>query len=201
MTDEGSQFHFLPDDYLELIRAEVPDYDRLQALVAEATAGRRVTTVLDLGSGLGTTARAVLERHPAARLLGLDESPAMLEHARAALPAADLRVARLQDPLPEGPFDLVVSALAVHHLDGPGKADLFARVAAVLAPGGRFVLADVVVPEDPTDAVTPLEAGYDQPSRVDEQLAWLRAAGLRPEVVWASRDLAIVVADARGTST
>jgi hypothetical protein len=43
--------------------------------------------------------------------------------------AADLRVSRLQDPLPEGNFDLVGSALAVHHLDGAGKADLFARVA------------------------------------------------------------------------
>jgi tRNA (cmo5U34)-methyltransferase len=38
-------------------------------------------------------------------------------------------VHRLEDPPPEGNFALVVSALAVHHLDGAGKADLFARVA------------------------------------------------------------------------
>jgi hypothetical protein len=38
------------------------------------------------------------------------------------------------------------SVLAAHHLGGPGKADLFRRVAAGLAPGGRFVLGDVVVP-------------------------------------------------------
>jgi tRNA (cmo5U34)-methyltransferase len=195
VSDEGSQFHFFPDDYLELVRAEVPDYDRLQELVADATTGRPITTVLDLGSGLGTTARAVLEQHPDARLVGVDESPAMLEHARAALPGADMLVGRLQDPLPPGPFDVVVTALAVHHLDGPGKADLFRRIAAVLAPAGRFVLADVVVPDDPTDAVTPLDAGYDQPSRLDDQLGWLRDAGLQPEVVWSSRDLAVVVAD------
>ena len=85
--------------------------------------------------------------------------------------------ARLEDPLPAGPFDLVFSVLAVHHLDGPAKADLFRRVAAVLEPGGRFVLADVVVPDDPADAVTPLSPGYDLPSRADEQLAWLREAG------------------------
>jgi tRNA (cmo5U34)-methyltransferase len=60
--------------------------------------------------------------------------------------AADLRVSRLQDPLPEGNFDLVVSALAVHHLDGAGKADLFARVADRLRPGGRFVLGAVLMP-------------------------------------------------------
>jgi SAM-dependent methyltransferase len=67
-----------------------------------------------------------------------------------------LRVNRLEDPLPEGTFDLVVAALAVHHLDGAGKADLFARVAARLRPGGRFVLGDVVVREDPADVVTPI---------------------------------------------
>jgi tRNA (cmo5U34)-methyltransferase len=101
---------------------------------------------------------------------------------------------RLQDPLPGGPFDLVLSVLAVHHLDGPGKADLFRRVAAVLAPGGRLVLGDVVIPDDPADAVTPLSPDFDLPSRVDEQLAWLRAAGLDGRVAWAERDLAVIVA-------
>ncbi len=84
------------------------------------------------------------------------------------------------------------SALAVHHLDGPGKADLFARVAAVLEPGGRFVLADVVVPDDPAEATTPLSPDFDLPDRVDDQLAWLRAAGFDPTVAWAERDLAVI---------
>jgi SAM-dependent methyltransferase len=53
-----------------------------------------------------------------------------------------------------GNFDLVVSASAVHHLDGAGKADLFARIAARLRSGARFVLGDVVVPDDPADVVT-----------------------------------------------
>ncbi len=38
--------------------------------------------------------------------------------------------------------------------------------------------------------VTPIEDGYDLPDRLDDQLDWLRAAGLAPEVVWAVRDLA-----------
>jgi tRNA (cmo5U34)-methyltransferase len=118
----------------------------------------------------------------------------MLEEAQRALPDADLRVARLEDPLPEGPFDLVVSTLAVHHLDAAGKADLFARVAAALAPGGRFVLADVVVPERPEDAVIPCTPGYDMPDSVPDQLEWLRAAGLDPQVTWGRRDLAVLAA-------
>jgi tRNA (cmo5U34)-methyltransferase len=70
----------------------------------------------------------VLARHPGATLVGIDASADML--AAADVPGADLRVGRLQDELPAGPFDLVFSVLAVHHLDGPGKADLFRRVAA-----------------------------------------------------------------------
>ena len=88
-----------------------------------------------------------------------------------------------------------MSALAVHHLDGAGKADLFARVADRLRPGGRFVLGDVVVPDDPADLVTPIDGVYDQPSTIDDQVPWLAAAGLHAEVVWARQDLAVIVAD------
>jgi tRNA (cmo5U34)-methyltransferase len=185
------QFHFHPDEYLALMHSELPAYERLQEEAAAAT-GRGAKRLLELGTGTGETARRVLARHPGAALVGIDASPDML--AAATLPGADLRVSRLEDPLPDGPFDLVFSALAVHHLDGPGKADLFARVAAVLEPGGRFVLADVVVPDDPADAITPLSPGYDLPSRADEQLEWLREAGLAPTVAWAERDLAVLVA-------
>ena len=70
----------------------------------------------------------------------------------------------------------------------------------MLAPGGRFVLADVVVPDDPADAITPLSPGYDLPSRADEQLGWLGEAGFDASVVWAERDLAVIVAVKRPAS-
>jgi tRNA (cmo5U34)-methyltransferase len=139
----------------------------------------------------------VLDLHPEAKLVGIDESAEMLAAASADVAAADLRVSRLQDPLPEGNFDLVVSALAVHHLDGAGKADLFARVADRLRPGGRFVLGDVVVPNDPADIVTPIDGVYDQPSTIDDQVRWLAAAGFHARVVWARQDLCVIVADSR----
>jgi len=50
-----------------------------------------------------------------------------------------LRVARLEDGLPPGLFDLVASALAVHPLDAIQKADLFRRVAAALEPVQRRI--------------------------------------------------------------
>jgi tRNA (cmo5U34)-methyltransferase len=188
----GDQFHFHPDEYAELIQSELPGYHRLQDETAAAT-GSGASRLLELGTGTGETALRVLDRHPGASLTGIDVSDDMLGAARERLPAADLRVARLEDPLPPGPFDLVFSALCVHHLRGPGKADLFRRVAAVLEPGGRFVIGDVVVPDDPADAVTPLGEDYDFPSRADEQLSWLADAGFSASVVWRARDLAVIL--------
>jgi tRNA (cmo5U34)-methyltransferase len=191
-----SQYHFHPDTYKALMAEEVPSYPRLQDEVAAAASREGVARILDLGTGTGVTACRVLDVHPHARLVGIDESPEMLAAARRVLPArADLRVARLEDPLPPGPFDLVVSALAVHHLDGAGKADLFHRVADVLGPGGRFVLGDLIVPEDPNDVVTPIDGVYDKPSTVTGQLAWLRAAGFAVSTTWLERDLAVLVGD------
>jgi trans-aconitate methyltransferase len=196
-----AQFHWDPESYLALMREEVPDYERLQDETVAAT-GTGARRVLELGTGTGETARRVLARHPGAVLVGLDASREMLEHADAALPGdrVELRVACLDDPLPNGPFDVVVSALTVHHIDGGGKAQLFRRVAAGLAPGGRLVLGDVVVPEDPSDAVTPIDGDYDMPDSVTDQLSWIADAGLRPSVAWARRDLAVLVGRASGAS-
>jgi tRNA (cmo5U34)-methyltransferase len=196
-----SQFHFTPEHYLELMHSEIPAFDELQKRVAAAAAGGTVTRILELGTGTGETARRVLERYPAARLTGIDVSAEMLTEARQTLSADrvdDLMVQGIQDDLPEGPFDLVISALTVHHLEDSAKTDLFRRVADVLRPGGRFVMGDVVVPDDPAAAVTPLSPGYDLPSSAEDLADWLRAAGLETRVIWAFKDLAIFSADRPG---
>jgi len=201
-SGEAGQFHWDPEGYLELVRAEVPDYDRLQAEVADAARALDVRSILELGTGSGETARRVLAVHPTASLHGIDDSAEMLGAARRVLAGHDVRldVGRIEHPLPPGPFDLVISALVIHHLDAAHKRDLFVRVGAALRPGGRFVLADVVVPEDPADVVTPIDAGYDMPSSVAEQLAWLAAAGFEARVRWRRRDLAVLVGDRIATA-
>ena len=193
-----TQFHFTPDSYLREIRDELPAYDDVQAEVADAATGVGVARVLDLGAGTGETSAAVLARHPTATLVLLDESAGMLALAAARLPADRVErviVGDLVAALPTERFDLVVSALAVHHLDAEQKQALFAAVWGLLPPGGRFVLADVIVPLDPSDAVAPLTPGYDQPDRLDDQVAWLTAVGFRVAVTWQHRDLAVLTAD------
>ena len=193
-----SQSRFEPDSYLEHVRLEVPAYDELEDKVAEAAGAFEAERILDLGAGTGETARRVLERQPVARVVLLDSSAEMLARAREVVPGKRLEqvvVQRLEDPLPAGPFDLVVSALAVHHLESEDKRTLFGRIAEVLRPGGRFVLADVVIPNDPERTPTPASSPFDRPDRLDDQLVWIGAAGLEPYVVWSSDDLVVITAD------
>jgi tRNA (cmo5U34)-methyltransferase len=192
----GGQFHLDAETYLAMMRSEIDRYDDLQSALADATADVSAESILDLGSGTGETAMASLRRHPGARLVGIDSSEDMLSIARGQLPSATFIVAGLEDPLPTGPFDVVVSAFAIHHLDAEQKALLFRRVSEVLSPGGRFAMLDVVIPTEPVVTPIPLEEGVDKPSSVDDMLQWLDAAGLRAETVYSAGDLAILAATA-----
>lgn len=195
-----SDFIWDPDTYLDVMAEEIPDYARLQNELLAAIVEAEPHTILDLGVGSGLTARRVAEALPQAHILGIDESEEMLAGAAQTLDPnrSSLAHGRLEDTLPSGPFDLVMSTLAVHHLDGDGKADLFARIAQVLVDGGRFVLADLVIPTDPADVVTPIDGVIDTPSPLAEQVEWLTSAGLTPRVTWQHRDLAVVAADKAG---
>jgi tRNA (cmo5U34)-methyltransferase len=170
-------------------------YDRAQQEIARASADLEVLRLLDLGVGTGATSRRCLEEHPGARAVCLDESQEKLDAAASVLGArAELRLGRFQDRLPDGPFELVVSAFALHHVDATVKADLFPRVAERLSEGGRFVLADVVEPHAPVSEPTPLDREQSVVSRTDELLDVLRAAGFQPDVRWAEHDLVVIAA-------
>jgi len=191
MMSAVSEWEWDPDTYLAEMAAEIPGYEELQEAVVAATAGAEATRVLELGTGTGETALRVRANHPEADWVGIDSSEAMLARARERLPEADLRLQRLEDALPSGAFDLVVSALAVHHLDGAGKRDLFSRVAGVLRPGGLFVLGDVVVPPVGQEGPIHIDWVMDLPDSVEDQLAWLRAAGFEAEASSVRIDLAV----------
>jgi tRNA (cmo5U34)-methyltransferase len=187
-------YEWNPDVYLEQMAEEIPCYAELEDAVAAATEGLAISRVLELGTGTGETAVRILAKHPGAHWTGIDASDAMLARARERLPLADLWTARLEDPLPKGPFDLVVSVLAIHHLAGDGKRDLFTRVAQL---SHNFVMGDVVVPERPEDAVIAIDGVYDVPSSVAEQLAWLDEAGFAATATAVRPDLAVFVARRR----
>jgi tRNA (cmo5U34)-methyltransferase len=119
------QFDWTPEVYLERIRAEIPGYDELQdsAVAAIPFAPERV---LELGMGTGETTRRLIEAHPDAWVVGLDASPDMVFRARKSYD--DVQLARMEDPLPDGPWDLVISVLSVNQLDDEQRQALFRRV-------------------------------------------------------------------------
>ncbi|MEI6558867.1 MAG: class I SAM-dependent methyltransferase [Rhodospirillaceae bacterium] len=122
-------------------------YDTVLTLLGDAAG--MAPRVLDLGAGTGLLSALVLERFPEARLTLIDLSEGMLDRARlrfdrqppgqVGFMVADYTSADLG-----GPYDAVVSALSIHHLEDADKRALFARVWAALRPGGVFINADQV---------------------------------------------------------
>jgi L-threonylcarbamoyladenylate synthase len=146
----AAPFRFDPGTYGDQVVNAVHDYEELQSGLVSQLLGSGPGRILELGVGTGETTKRLLEALPDARLVGVDASPAMLAAASTSLAdfagRFDFHAATLQEPLPEGEFDAVVSALTVHHLDDSEKAELFSRVRLALGSSGVFVLADVVLP-------------------------------------------------------
>jgi tRNA (cmo5U34)-methyltransferase len=131
------QFDWTPEVYLERIRAEIPGYDELQEQ-AVAAIPFPPERVLELGMGTGETTRRLIEAFPDAWVIGLDSSPDMVFRARQSYD--DVQLARIEDPLPDGPWDLVISVLSVNQLDDEKKQGLFRRVKE---HAGSLVIGDV----------------------------------------------------------
>jgi tRNA (cmo5U34)-methyltransferase len=174
----SAQFHWSPETYLEEIRAEVPRYDDLQRAAVDAIPFPP-KRVLELGMGTGETTRVLLEAYPDAWVIGLDSSPDMVYRLREEYD--DVQLARMEDPLPDGPWDLVISVLSVHHLQDEAKRTLFRRV----REQSRALVIGDVVKADPQ--VTPIEPGLDFPDTADQLAEWCGG-----EITWTADDLAVV---------
>lgn len=109
--------------------------------------------VVDLGCGGGID--TILAAHavaPPGKAIGLDMLPEMLEVA--AQNAAEAGVRNVEwlsgeieaIPLPDSSMDAVISNGVVNL--SPRKSRAFAEIFRILRPGGRMVVADIVVDED-----------------------------------------------------
>src|SRR5215204_5880575 len=159
------QFDWTPDEYLERIRSRIPRYDELQEQ-AVAAVPFPPERVLELGMGTGETTRRLIEAFPDAWVIGLDSSPDMVFRARQSYD--DVQLARMEDPLPDGPWDLVISVLSVSDLDDTQQRSLFRRVRD---HSRSLVIGDV----------------FEQQGRLERLVE--SSAG---EIVWQADDLAVV---------
>ena len=168
--------------------AAMNDADAMALLLDAARLGPG-DTVLDVACGPGIVSAALARQ--ARVVVGIDLVPEMLELARARCAEQGLDNTRFdlgnagELPYGDGEFSRVVCRYALHHFTDP--AAVVREMARVCAPGGRVVIADLVVGEDleAAERFNEAEVARD-PSHVRamperELMQLLRDAGLRPE--------------------
>ena len=121
-------------------------------------------TVLDFGAGTGLVCSKIAPR--VARVLAVDVSESMLAKL-AAKPELEGKVEVFCQNILERPLeekaDLVVSAMAMHHVEDTGA--LMRALFAHLVPGGRVALADLDAEDGsfhPPDTEGVFHSGFDR---------------------------------------
>ena len=168
---------------------------------------RDASRVLDLGTGDGRLLGILLAERDRTRGVGIDFSEPMLEAARRRF-AGDDRIELVEhdlaQPLPAlGRFDVVVSSMAIHHLEHARKRSLYSEVFELLDPGGVFANFDHVA--SPTErlhvaffaAIGEPLADQDPSDRlldVESQLGWLRELGFDDvDCYWKWLEMALLI--------
>lgn len=221
----ASHLNIRLDEYDARIRTFIPGYEQMLDAGAAALQALdvRAPVIVDLGTGTGALAARCLSVRSDARLVAIDEDPAILEMARQRLAthgalASFVHSSFLEAPLPR--CHAIVASLALHHVhDAARKQQLYRGCRRALADGGLFVSVDCFISTDPrlaeverntwrahlrrsyseaeTDAYFAAWAREDVYLPLLQELAMLREAGFEPDVIWRVAPFAVVVARAR----
>jgi tRNA (cmo5U34)-methyltransferase len=200
-------FDLAAGDYDRARRRLIPGFDDFYRAAIEHIPfeRERAIDVLDLGAGTGMMAAFVAYNFPSARITLTDISDAMLERARERFELGGARFKFVVSdygvaPI-EGTYDVIVSALSIHHLEHAQKAALFKRIHSALREGGAFVHADQFRAATPEleqrhhdrwlararelgvgehDLAQVLERmKLERTAKLDDQLKWMAEAGFR----------------------
>jgi ubiquinone/menaquinone biosynthesis C-methylase UbiE len=182
----------------------------------------RPAQVLDAGVGSGLVAVRLLERLPAATLVGVDHSTAMLDRARERLAPFRERVRLVQADLarpetialPDGrPFDLAITVQTLHNVDPAGQRIALRWIGRCMGRRGTLLSLDkLAVPATlwehyaafghlpPTHAeyVSAEAAAAEHAPSLETFLGWLRSAGFEPAVLDLRANYGLVAARAAG---
>lgn len=137
----------LSSQYSDLIKKCVPRYDELlHTMFLYLEPNFNPLRILDLGCGTGNLTQRILEQFSDAQIDVLDISAEILEESRQRF-VNKSTINYLQADfksmiLTEGKYDLVMSSIAIHHVEDPFKLRLYKEVYQSLKKGGIFIFAD-----------------------------------------------------------
>ena len=142
-----AQFNLIAEEYDSGRRKFIPcfdDYYEKTTSFAASFVGKP-HRILDLGSGTGLLAMYYFRHFPDAEYILADIAEDMLNVARKRFENTcnvTYSVIDYAKELPAGNFDLVISALSIHHLEDQQKLELFSNLKQKLVPGSWFINYD-----------------------------------------------------------
>lgn len=154
-TSIAYKFNEVAHEYDQQRRRLIPCFDdfyQIGAHLAVSAVNSQTPKVLDLGAGTGLFSSLVLQKYPEAEVTLMDISDQMLERAKNRLSEYAYIQYVLEDYTNyEAPdtYDVIISALSIHHLTDTEKQRLYQNSFRNLKAGGVFVNADQVLGHTP----------------------------------------------------
>ena len=183
--------------------------------------------VLDIGAGTGLFASLIAEKLPNAEFTLCDLSVNMLEEAKKRFSGSNVKVNYIEADYSKeevfGEYDLIISALSIHHIPDDEKEALFKKLFSKLKENGLFINADQVLGDTPSidelyktswleevkeNGVSDLSLSSalermkeDKMSTLRNQIAWLNKVGFTDANCWYKRYSFVVYSGRRQLHT
>jgi tRNA (cmo5U34)-methyltransferase len=216
MTTSTVKEHFEAEahEFDSIIVKLIPYYDQMIDALIDSIQFDRFDSIriIDLGCGTGTIAKRLADRFPNSKIVCLDIASKMIEIAKYKLldhKHTEFIVGDFSKIDFKEQFDVVVSSLALHHIETDNeKKEFYTKIFNVLANSGQFVNADVVLATTDYQQDTnmnrwmdymnksvsmdeiqnkwiPSYKAEDRPAKLIDQLKWLEEIGFRTvDVIW-----------------
>lgn len=141
-------FNQLSQEYDVVIERSVPRYrEMFWAMLYYLPEDFHPQNILELGCGTGNLTALLAKRWPESKITVVDFSEQMLHITAQKIPSTQL--IQMQSSFqtlafPPNTFDLVISSIAIHHVQDAEKRQLIQNLYTWLKPNGFFVLGDQV---------------------------------------------------------